>query len=581
MTRALLKLDPFFDKGQLADFGDGSARPSRRARMQYGGPAGYSEGRGIQAANYPRGTSWPGIATVSGDDALNREYLRDLATVQSRAQDLDVNDPNLRGFHRCRVAQILGAGVRFSHRPRADEVGGKPDSIRDASAKVDRLREVHSRMGGFDASRKGRTEGMLQQQAMLTCLVLGSVLIHRVWKNENGKLPLPICIELIPGSRISTPYEKSGDPLVSYGVTYTDDQRTEVTGYYVRKASRTVGDSFVSLPEWDWIPAKDASLLSLTEIAGIDRSLPLSVAIVKLSKSMADFIGSAVQSARAQAHHYAKTKVTAGQDPYQLAQDDANDSPASYANTSAMGFQDTGGGVYMLYDFDGQDTEFLSSHLPDPDFPGFMAVTENILARGVNSSLSRFTRKVSNSYAGGRLEDQQDQPIVDQFRASFVAAWQKVNEWFIDAIYLTGKVELPGYGIETAVGWHEFAAHFYGALHINPQDAMNAREKAMMLRSTTPQQAAAEDGRTMEDNLQQWAEYLVECQAKEKQYGLAQGSLTPLFSGRAFTSAEGLEVAPPAPEEQSQNDEPTPTNRRKSRMNGFNPSQNRMGVFNG
>lgn len=524
----------------------------------------------LTAASKTQGQSWPGITTSYGDDSLNRAYLQDLADVQSRAQDIDVNNPDIHGFNRTRTAQVLGAGVQFKLAPHSSEVGLDHDALLAITQQVNRLRRIHSRMGGFDASGLRRSEGKQQERAFLTALVLGSCLIHRVWRTDSGH-KLPLSIELIPGSRISTPYDRMGDPKVSYGVQYADEHRSRVVGWHVRRVSKTIGNSFIPDYEWDFIPVEDGSLLSLTEIAGIDRALPLSTSTVRMLRNRGEFLESAVESARAQAQHYAVTECAENADPYAVASDDASETDDSEA--VPVGFTRLGS-VQMLYTAHGEKVNWAAAKLPDPDLPGFMGVTDERIARGLVSSLSRFTRHVNGSWAGGRMEDQQDDPIIEQYRDAFVSAWERVNEWFIDAIWLTDAVKLPGYSVKTAAVWCEFRAQFPGKVHINPQDTMKARELGYALRTMTPLRACEEDGLDLRENLREWGQAIKMAREIEKEFSLEEGELDYLLSGR-YTATTWNEVSEPQKETPEPEQRTQPVNRiRELFLNRFKEHQN-------
>jgi Phage portal protein, lambda family len=495
----------------------------------------------ISAGAKAPGQAWPGIPTQDGDDSLNREYIFNLATIQSRAQDNDINQPDLHGFHRTRTAQVVGKGVSFKHQPQNSEVGvggDDSDALLEVTKKVNRIREIHSRLGGFDAQGLGRSEGKQQERAVLTAFVLGGCLIHRVWR-KDARYPLPLSIELIPASRISTPYNRYGDPLISFGVEYSDEHRSRVVGWHIRRVSKSIGNSFVQDFEWDFVPVEDGSLLSLTEIAGIDRALPLSTSTTRLLRNRGEFVEASVESARAQSQYYAVTQCAPDADPYNSAGDDAAENASE--NLSPFGFVNIGG-VKMLYNPHGETTEWASAKLPEPNAESFYAMTDERLARGLVSSLSRFTRKVNSSWAGGRLEDQQDDPIIDQYRDAFVAAWERVNEWFLDAVWLTNAVELPGYNAKTRVMWCEFRAQFPGRVHINPVQTMQARSISLALRNTSPQRIAEEDGHDLRETLREWGQAVKICRQTEKEFGLEDGELDFLLEGRYLTTSAGEQV---------------------------------------
>ena len=492
----------------------------------------------ITAASKAPGQNWPGIQTSYGDDSLNRDYLQELSEVQSRAQDIDVNNPDIHGFHRTRTGQVLGAGVAFKLAPHSSEVGLDQAELLKITQQVNRIRQIHSRTGGFDAAGLRRSEGKQQERAFLTALVVGSCLIHRVWRTD-GQHAIPLSIELIAGTRISTPYEKMGDPLVSYGVKYSDEHRTRVVGWYIRRVSKTIGNSFVPDYDWDFIPAEDGSLLALTEIAGLDRSLPLSTSTVRMLRNRGEFLEAAVESARAQATHYAVDEAAEGSNPYDMASDD-NDSG------TPLGFTNLGG-VKVLYTQHGEKMQFASAQLPGPDMDAFMGATGDRIARGVVATPSRFTGRVGSSYAGGRLEDQQEEPVIAQYRDIFISAWQVVNEWFLKAVWLADAAQLPGYSLQTEAVWSEFRSQFPGKLHINPTDTMKAREMGYMLRTTTPQRECESDGLDLRENLREWGQAMNMIREIEAEFKLEEGALDFLLSGRVMSTTGGDVIGAPAP----------------------------------
>ena len=487
-------------------------------------------------------TGYSGIQSNRNEDELNKDYAHSLGEVLQRSQSLDVNNPDIGGFNRTRVAQCVGAGVIFEHKPHHEEIELSPDDAARISRRVNRLRQIHSRTGGFDSTGHGFSEGKQQERSLLTTVVNGACLIHRVW-NENNPI-CPMSLELIPGVRISTPFELAGSPTTSYGVEYSDEHRTKIVGYHVRRVSKTKGDSFVPDYKWKFLPAEDCVLMTLTEQAGIDRALPLCTRVVRTARNFGEFIESSVEAARAQTKFYAINEVAEGDDPFNVAADDS-------IQTSGDGHTRFGvptEGVGMLYSKHGEKITMSTAKLAEPDLPGFCGLIDQRMARGLNSSLSRYTRKVDSSWAGGRLEDQQDDPLVNQLRECFLIAWQRVNEWFLEALWLADQIDLPGYSMATRHFWTEFDCTFPGKVHINPVDTQTAREKGLMQRSTTPQRICKEDGLSLERNYEEWAQAYAIQDRIEKKYKLQPGKLDILFSGKAITSSAGEDIGAPKPE---------------------------------
>lgn len=500
-----------------------------------------ARGSAIVAASQSTGSGWPGVQSQYDEDAFNKDYLYSFQAVQQRSQDLDVNNPDIGGANRTRTAQVIGAGVTFKFSPHPDEVKLTADQIKTLAAQINRERELHSLLGGFDSTGRGRSESKQQERAVLTMVIYGSCLIHRVGRSDDRARIRGFSIELIPGCRISTPYEKYGDPLISFGIQYSDKQRTRVTGFHVRRVSDSMGNNFVQNFKWDFIPAEDASYLSMTEAAGLDREMPACVRVIRQARNRGEFVESAVEGARAQSDHYVNIKCAPKASPYAAAYDDSK-------QIFGTNFTRMGNGVKVMYSPHGEEVEFLSSKLPAPDFKGFNDVLDARSARGLVISKSAFTHEVTSSWAGGRMEEQQDQPIILQYRRSFLDAWHRVNEWFIESLWLEDVVKLPGYSAATKCYWTQHRATFPGKPSLNPVDTANAREKNMMLRTLTPQQACEEDGLELRENLRQWAQALKIQLEEEKDAGLDPHTLDILFTGKAITTAAGADIAPPAPE---------------------------------
>ena len=116
--------------------------------------------RALKALNYANSMDaaarggFYGVQSNGDEDAANKEALAALPEVLQRSQDLDNNNPDLFGFHRTRVAQIIGAGVKFRSAPNYKELGITTDQAQETASKIDLIRELHSSTGGFDCTNK-------------------------------------------------------------------------------------------------------------------------------------------------------------------------------------------------------------------------------------------------------------------------------------------------------------------------------------------------------------------------------------------------------------------------------------------
>lgn len=479
---------------------------------------------GIQAAARNNGMEkWAGLR----EDYAAQEYVQAIYDVMARGYDLHFNCADIRGHHQGRTARNIGKGVVWRVELRPEEVGLSPEQALATAELLNRLRELHSQSGGMDAQGKGRSEGILQIIAFLTHMVCGGCLIHRVWRPSSSRA-LPLALELIPGSRISTPYKEMGNPLISFGVEYADEYRSQVVGYHVKRVPQSIGNSFINLPEWDFIPIEDAAFLELLEPAGIDRSLPDIVAITRLVFNRGELIERTVECARAHSNIHAVVEAAAGQNPY----DNASDA-ADGADPSDCGFQPEGwtmvDGVKMFYTFNGEKVTFNNATMPQPDFKGFNEICDSRLTRGLNTRQSELTRKVDTSYSGGMQERQIDNPNVEQMRENFVCQWNKVHAWFLDACFIAaGSVAMPGYSSATALFWNQARKQFPGEVPLNPVDHRNAQKLALAMGLTSEIQECEADGDDYEKVQREKAKAWAIRRKVEAEFKLPPNTLEPL-----------------------------------------------------
>lgn len=522
--------------------------------------------------------------TGSSDD-YNREYAEARDTVVARVQDLDVNNPDIRGWHRRRIAQLIGKGLQFKAIIRPDETGLSSDQCAELNQKINHLRDLHSRSFGFDAAGRGRCEGKLMEKSGISLVTHGEVLVHKVYLNSPGRVS-PLALEIIPATRLQTPHDKFADPKVSNGILYSDDRRTRVVGYYVYKPSKSMANTMVKDYAYDYLPADDVVLMQLTELAGIDRSLPAAVACVRMIRNKGEFIEAAVETAKVQSKRSGFVEVAENASPYNVASDDKQqEGETSEFELNTVG-SITVGGTDLMYLSHGEKFINNAAKLPDPDYKGFIDVADERLARGLCTSKSRFTGAVTGSYSAGRQEEQQDEPVAAQLLQTIVDGWQRVHCWFVESLYLTGAIELPGYSSETALYFHQARAQAPGKVHINPVDTAAARQIGYGLRTLTPQQACEQDGVDLVDNLTQWGEALKHARDTEIKFGLPVGtldyvskaakgvtSITPSHEDQDKTRGEREEQAVATHDDDSENEEADDSEyaskQPPSRLNGF------------
>lgn len=459
------------------------------------------------------------------EDRWAEEYQTKIYDAQSRAVNLHITNADIRGHNHSRTARVTASGIEFKATPDAAEIGLTPEACVTFSARANRLRKLHSENGGFDASGRGRSEGILQFGAFFTAMIMGGCLVHRVWKPGGNRL-IPLALELIPGSRISTPFDMYGSPFVHFGVQYADEYRSEVTGYWVKRVPRTIGNASVQIPEWDFIPIEDASFLELIEPAGFDRSLPNCVAVTRLVFNRGQMFENTVESSRAHSEIYAVLNVS-GLSPYDAAADMAETEGGTTADGVPYSFHTIDGTKVMVIG-EKDKMDFRNVVTPGPDFVGVDGKYDERICRGLGGRLSEFTRRMDASYSGGMQERQNDIPQVDVMRKNFLDFWRKIHGWTLDAMFMTGSVEMPGYSVATKIYWMQARTMAPAEIPLNPVDHRNAQKLALAMGVANPYMLCEGDGHDYDAVLEGQALAVKARRDKEVKYGLPEGALEPL-----------------------------------------------------
>ncbi len=425
---------------------------------------------GIQAAAQANGlANWGGARSAYAV----QEQVEKIEDVQKRAQDLHWNSADIRGHHYGRTARVVGAGVDWKASVKPDEVGMSAEAAKAVCDRINRQRQLHSRNYGFDSEDKRRSEGFLQVMAFMTALALGACLIHRVIRMERGRI-IPLALELIPGTRISTPFDRLASKTTHFGIEYSDQYRTRVVGYWVKKVPRTIGNNVIEYPEWDYIPREDGIMLEMIDLAGMVRSLPDTIAVTRLVFNRAEFVEAVIESMRNQSLKSVVYTMAPNVNPADFAEDNQTETPTQGTNDLLPTTWVTNGGIHERFVPAGTEVSMNTATIPAPDFRGFDEMVDSRITRGLNTRGSEFTRKVDSSYSGGMQERQIDAPIVEQAREVFTCAWNQVHFWTLDAMYLSGAVNIPNYTPETRMYWAEARVQFPGELPLNPIDHRNA-----------------------------------------------------------------------------------------------------------
>lgn len=211
------------------------------------GPSHSRGGSGYDAASYERirGERW--LASDTAPDAILEQDQEDLL---NRADDLYRSNTIYHAAIESRVAHEIGVGMTPQARVRP--VGGiTDDQAKEINLAIESSLERWSSRG-IDKQRRD-TISQMQRVADRSFANYGEVFaLLGDSPSPNGGMPMTV--DLINPTRVSTPPEKMADKSVRMGIQYSETN--EIQGYWVRTTDpREVGIYFEY--KWEYYPRFD------------------------------------------------------------------------------------------------------------------------------------------------------------------------------------------------------------------------------------------------------------------------------------------------------------------------------------
>lgn len=414
----------------------------------------------------------------SGDEDLKR----DAAMVTSRARDLAANNPFIKGA----IRKIGDNCVRDGIRPQAQlkRADGELDEVLNARLEARFKRWAHRRY----ASVSGHDSfWSMQKQIMRAVWTDGEILARRVWTTNNGSAA-PFRIELIEADQLDTMVDgrlDNGNTAVR-GIEFDSSGRP--AAYHI--LDEHPGSWMGILSKSQRVDARDVIHVYDKERVSMTRAVSWFAAVIMDAYDLAEYqhfeaIGAKLAAAFGV---FVKTNYP------------------EVGGDSIEGFQDPHVTYNDLPEYlepgrlqalpPGTDISIASHNRPGQTYEPHVKTRLKAQATGAGLSYNSFTGDYAETnYSGARsgaLEERLSYGGMQDFLIEKFC--EDVWAWFLEAEYLVGRIQLPGYASDPdlyldAVQWQK-----PGWPWVDPDKDSKAAERDVNNCFTSPQRICAARG---------------------------------------------------------------------------------------
>lgn len=386
-----------------------------------------------------RGWNWFG-------GSAEEDIHENLDTLRQRSRDLYSGVPMATAALKTMRTNVVGQGLKLKSQVDFRYLGMDEKTARETEAIIEREFSLFADSENCDAERLDNFYE-LQQVAFLNWLMSGDVLALMPLKKRVGA-PYELTIQLIEADRISTPDNKTFDPLMRNGVER--DESGEVVAYWISDNHPLAADSVRQPNEWHRVRAfgektgrRNVLFIMNRERIGQYRGVPFVAPVVEALKQLGRYTDAELMAAVISGMFTVfieKDGVSDEEPPIGELDDDYAPDDRTAAGAIRLG----NGSIVDLQD--GEKAHDVNPGRPNANFDGFVkAISAQIgaaLEIPYEVLLSKFNSNYSASRAAlleawktfrmyrGWMEKDFCQPIFEEFMAEAVAK---------------GRIKAPGF----------------------------------------------------------------------------------------------------------------------------------------
>lgn len=255
--------------------------------------SGYGNYGASTSRNSLRGWNWFG-GSADEDIHENLDILR------QRSRDLYSGAPMATAALKKMRTNVVGQGLRLKSQIDFRYLGLDESAAREIEALIEREFGLFADSPNCDAERIDNFYE-LQQLAFLNWLLSGDVLALMPLKKRAGT-PYELTIRLIEADRISTPTDKTYDPLFESGVER--DESGEVVAYWISSNHPLAVDDIRTVNKWTRVSAygektgrRNALFIANRERIGQYRGVPFISPVIEALKQLGRYTDAELMAA--------------------------------------------------------------------------------------------------------------------------------------------------------------------------------------------------------------------------------------------------------------------------------------------
>ena len=445
-----------------------------------------------------RGWNWFG-------GSAEEDIHENLDTLRQRSRDLYSGVPMATAALKTMRTNVVGQGLKLKSQVDFRYLGMDEKTARETEAILEREVSLFADSENCDAERLDNFYE-LQQVAFLNWLMSGDVLALMPLKKRVGA-PYELTIQLIEADRISTPDNKTFDPLMKNGVER--DESGEVVAYWISDNHPLAADSVRQPNEWHRVRAfgektgrRNVLFIMNRERIGQYRGVPFVAPVVEALKQLGRYTDAELMAAVISGMFTVfieKDGVSEEEPPVGELDDDYAPDDRTAAGAIRLG----NGSIVDLQD--GEKAHDVNPGRPNANFDGFVKAISAQIGAALEMPHEVLLKEFTASYSASKGALEEAWEVIKMRRSWFVNDFcQPVYEvWLAEAV-ARGRIKAPGFFDDPLIRAAWCSARWDGPALTQLDPKKEAESNAMLVQhgwKTNEQITREYYGENWEDNM--------------------------------------------------------------------------------
>lgn len=433
--------------------------------------SGYGNYGASTSRNSLRGWNWFG-GSADEDIHENLDILR------QRSRDLYSGAPMATAALKKMRTNVVGQGLRLKSQIDFRYLGLDESAAREIEALIEREFGLFADSPNCDAERIDNFYE-LQQLAFLNWLLSGDVLALMPLKKRAGT-PYELTIRLIEADRISTPTDKTYDPLFESGVER--DESGEVVAYWISSNHPLAVDDIRTVNKWTRVSAygektgrRNALFIANRERIGQYRGVPFISPVIEALKQLGRYTDAELMAAVISGMFTVFIEKDGVSEELPMGELEPEDESRPDDRTAAGAIRLGNGSIVDLQD--GEKANAINPGRPNANFDGFVKAISAQIGAALEIPYEVLLSKFSSNYSASRAALLEAWKTFKMYRNWLANDFcQPVFEEFMCEAVAKGRIRAPGFFSDPAIRKAYCGARWNGPTQgqIDPLKEVNA-----------------------------------------------------------------------------------------------------------